>query len=131
MCCKLIKQFKPPSPTSLLTGCLSASYSWLLLGVSWEARASLRLSRINHEGPPRNIVFECPFYRILATLPGGFFPGKRSHNALRDIEDEIYSRSGVRDDMKRDGLARAITGTPQFLLTMKYNCPGQNSTLVS
>lgn len=48
-----------------------------------------------------------------------------------DIEDEIYSRSGVRDDMKRDGLARAITGTRQFLLTMKYNCRGQNSTLVS
>lgn len=51
-------------------------------------------------GPPRNIVFECSFYWIPATLPSGFFPGQRSHNALRGIEDEIYSHSGVRDDMK-------------------------------
>lgn len=69
-------------------------------------------------GPPRNIVFEYPFYRIPATLPSGFFPGRRSHNALGDIEDEIYSHSGVRDNTKRGGLVRAITGTSQFLLTM-------------
>ncbi|KAL4951595.1 hypothetical protein BDW69DRAFT_36653 [Aspergillus filifer] len=71
-------------------------------------------------GPEHDVVFECPFYQIPATIPSGFFPGRILNNALVDIEDEIYSRSGVRDDMKRDELVKAITGTPQFLLNMQY-----------
>ncbi|QVM09593.1 hypothetical protein D8B26_004248 [Coccidioides posadasii str. Silveira] len=55
-------------------------------------------------GPEREVTFECPFYRISATIPSGFFPGRKSNNALEDIEDEIYSHSGVRDDRKRDEL---------------------------
>ena len=67
-------------------------------------------------GPPRNVVFKYPSYRLSATLPSGFFPGRRAEDALGDIEDEIYSHSGVRDDTKRDRLVRAITGTPEFSL---------------
>ncbi|KAL4934966.1 hypothetical protein BDV06DRAFT_234851 [Aspergillus oleicola] len=61
-------------------------------------------------GPEHDVVFECPFYRISATIPSGFFPGRRSNNALVDIEDEIYSHE----------LVKAINGTPQFLFTMQY-----------
>ena len=68
-------------------------------------------------GPPRKIVFEYPSYRLSATLPSGFFPGQGSDNALADIENEIYSHSGVRDDTKRDRLVRAITGIPEFSLS--------------
>ncbi|PYH96879.1 hypothetical protein BO71DRAFT_374435 [Aspergillus ellipticus CBS 707.79] len=71
-------------------------------------------------GPEHDVVFEYPFYRIQATILSGFFHGRRSNNVLVDIEDEIYSRSGVRDDIKRDQFVKAITGTPQFLFTMQY-----------
>ncbi|KAL4789464.1 hypothetical protein BDV19DRAFT_397021 [Aspergillus venezuelensis] len=71
-------------------------------------------------GPEHDVVFKCPFYQISATIPSGFFPGRRSNNALVEIEDEIYSYSGVHDDMKRDELVKAITRTPQFLLNMQY-----------
>ncbi|BCR83531.1 uncharacterized protein ACHE_10933A [Aspergillus chevalieri] len=82
-------------------------------------------------GPERNVVFACPFYDISTTIPSGFFPGRRSNNALEDIEYEIYSHSGVRDDMKRDELVKAITGNPQFFPTIRYKYPGQSETLGS
>ncbi|KAG2417206.1 hypothetical protein HFD88_008425 [Aspergillus terreus] len=64
-------------------------------------------------GPERTVVFESqePSYRITTSIPGEFFPGLRSGNALRDIEDEIYRRSGRRDCMKRDELVKAIART--------------------
>ncbi|CRG91094.1 hypothetical protein PISL3812_08142 [Talaromyces islandicus] len=61
-------------------------------------------------GPERNVIFTCPFYQISTTIPNTFFPGRRSNNALEDIEDEIYSHSGVRDNTKRDMLIKAISG---------------------
>ncbi|KAL3471730.1 hypothetical protein BJX99DRAFT_262951 [Aspergillus californicus] len=66
-------------------------------------------------GPERPVVFECPMYRISTLVPSGFFCGRRTGNALRDIEDEIYSHTGVRDDQKRDELMKAIQGAPANL----------------
>ncbi|RJE18780.1 hypothetical protein PHISCL_08881 [Aspergillus sclerotialis] len=64
-------------------------------------------------GTERDVVFECPFYKN-----GEFFPGRRSNNALDDIEGEIYRHSGVRDDMKRDELVKAIMCWPSILLNL-------------
>ncbi|KAE8400819.1 hypothetical protein BDV37DRAFT_296696 [Aspergillus pseudonomiae] len=62
-------------------------------------------------GTERDVVFECLFiYQASTTIPNEFFPGRRSSNALEDIEDEIYYYSGVRNDMKRDVLVQVITG---------------------
>lgn len=62
-------------------------------------------------GPDRNVVFECPgMYRISTTIRGGFFSGNKSDNTLRDLEEEIYSHSGVRNDLKRDELVKSISG---------------------
>lgn len=71
-------------------------------------------------GPERNVVFEWPFYQISTTIPSEFFPGRRSDNALGDIGDEIYEYSGVRNDMKRDELVKAITGSPQTFPIIQY-----------
>ncbi|KAE8132450.1 hypothetical protein BDV38DRAFT_275130 [Aspergillus pseudotamarii] len=72
-------------------------------------------------GPERNVVFECLFiYQASTIIPNGFFPGRRSSNALEDIEDEIYYHSGVRNDMKRDVLVQAITGWHQFFPIIHY-----------
>lgn len=69
--------------------------------------------------PPRNAVTECPFYRIPATILSEFFPRRRSNNVFGGyMEGECNNCSGVRDNMKRDELVKAITGTPQILLTM-------------
>lgn len=65
-------------------------------------------------GPEHEIVFEYPLYRVPAMIPSGFFPGRRSGNALQDIACEIYSHSGAFDDMKRDELVKAITRNPGF-----------------
>lgn len=42
-------------------------------------------------GPERTVVFELqsPAYTISTSIPGEFFPGQRSRDALRDVEDEI------------------------------------------
>ncbi|KAL4985265.1 hypothetical protein BDW68DRAFT_165466 [Aspergillus falconensis] len=64
-------------------------------------------------GPDRTVVFENRFYHITTTIPDEFFPGKRSGNALQDVEDEIVSHLGVRDDRKRDELVIAISGSPR------------------
>ena len=78
-------------------------------------------------GRDRDVVFECPFYRIKVTIPSGFFLGRRSNNALGDIEDEIYSHSGVRDDKKRDELVKAIAENPFFpALRYKYSGHSEN-----
>ncbi|RAL03486.1 uncharacterized protein BO80DRAFT_284736 [Aspergillus ibericus CBS 121593] len=66
-------------------------------------------------GPPRRVVFEWPGLQASTTIPTGFFPGRRSNNPLQDIADEIYSRSGARDDLKRDELVQAISGRLPFL----------------
>jgi hypothetical protein len=71
-------------------------------------------------GPERNVVFACRSYQIETTIPRDFFPGQRSNNALEDIEDEIYSHSGIRDNMKRDELVKAITGSFQFFPIIQY-----------
>ncbi|KAE8130867.1 hypothetical protein BDV38DRAFT_42195 [Aspergillus pseudotamarii] len=75
-------------------------------------------------GPEHEIVFECPLYRVPAMIPSGFFPGRRSGNALQDIAYEIYSHSGAFDDMKRDELVKAITRNPQFFPTIRYQRRG-------
>lgn len=67
-------------------------------------------------GAERDVVFECPAYRISTTIPSGFFPERISNNALKDIGDEIYRYSGVRDDLKRDELLRSIIGRPNVSL---------------
>lgn len=63
-------------------------------------------------GAERDVVFECPFYKISTTIPSGFFPGRISDNALNDIGNEIYRHSGVHDDWKRDELVKSIVGRP-------------------
>ncbi|KAL5042241.1 hypothetical protein BDW71DRAFT_217091 [Aspergillus fruticulosus] len=70
-------------------------------------------------GTEHEIVFECPLYQVPAMIPSGFFPGRRSGNALQDIACEIYSHSGAFDDMKRDELVKAITRNPQFFPTIR------------
>lgn len=77
-------------------------------------------------GRERDVIFECPFYRIKVTIPSGFFLRWRSYNALGDIEDEIYSHSGVRDDKKRDELVKAIAGNPQFFPALRYKYSGHS-----
>jgi hypothetical protein len=64
-------------------------------------------------GPDRTVVFESRFYQITTTIPDGFFPGRRSGNALQDIEDEVRSHLGVRNEKKRDELVKAISGSPR------------------
>ncbi|KAJ9372674.1 hypothetical protein DTO282E5_2707 [Paecilomyces variotii] len=75
-------------------------------------------------GKGRDVVFEYPLYKAPTTIPDGFFPGRRSNNALEDLGDEIYRYSGVRDDMKRDELVKSIMGPiPAFLYpTFQYRC---------
>ncbi|KAL3437483.1 hypothetical protein BDV09DRAFT_192848 [Aspergillus tetrazonus] len=63
-------------------------------------------------GPDRTVVFESRFYQIITTIPDEFFPGRRSGNALQDIEEEIWSHLGVRNEMKRDELVMAISRSP-------------------
>lgn len=70
-------------------------------------------------GPERDVVFEWPF-NWSTTIPSEFFPGRRSNSALEDIGDEIYSRSGVRDDMKRDELVKSIMGRPSIFPSFLY-----------
>ncbi|KAL4754366.1 hypothetical protein BDW72DRAFT_190228 [Aspergillus terricola var. indicus] len=55
-------------------------------------------------GPDRTVVFESSFYQITTTIPDEVFPGRRSGNALQDVEDEVRYRLGVRD---------AISGSPR------------------
>lgn len=71
-------------------------------------------------GTERVVTFECPFYKNSTIIPSEFFPGKRSNDALKDIEDEIYRRTGVRDDMKRDELVKGIMGRPHVFPTFLY-----------
>ncbi|KAL2005968.1 hypothetical protein VTN00DRAFT_9622 [Thermoascus crustaceus] len=71
-------------------------------------------------GPDRDVVFECPFYTISTKIPSGFLPGKGSKSPMEDIEDKIYSHTGVRDDMKRDQLMKAISGTPYAFPDIMY-----------
>ncbi|KAK9629781.1 hypothetical protein V6Z98_003329 [Aspergillus fumigatus] len=71
-------------------------------------------------GPERNVVFACRSYQITTAIPRGFFPGQRLNNALEDIEDEIYSHSGIRDITKRDELVKAITGSFQLFPIVQY-----------
>lgn len=59
-------------------------------------------------GESRLVEFECPLYRIVTVVPDEFFCGRRTEDALVDIEDEIQYRTGVRDDHKRDKLMKAI-----------------------
>ena len=47
-----------------------------------------------------NTIFECPSYRIQATIPSLYFLRRRLSYTLEDIEYRIYSYSGVRDNMK-------------------------------
>ncbi|KAJ5751477.1 uncharacterized protein N7511_008442 [Penicillium nucicola] len=77
-------------------------------------------------GRERDVIFECPFYRIRLTIPNGFFLERRSNNALGDIEDEIYRHSGVRDDQKRDELVKAIAGITQFFPALRYEYSGHS-----
>ena len=71
-------------------------------------------------GRKRDVVFEYPLYRVPTTIPDGFFPGRRSNNALQDLGDEIYNRSGVRDDMKRDELVKSIMAIAFLYPTFQY-----------
>lgn len=80
-------------------------------------------------GLEHDAVFEYPSYRIQATIPSLCFLGRGSSYALEDIEHEIYSHSGVRDDMKRDVLVEAITGNQLFFPTLRYKYPGQSENL--
>ncbi|KAL4761373.1 uncharacterized protein BDW70DRAFT_168115 [Aspergillus foveolatus] len=64
-------------------------------------------------GLDRTVVFESRFCQITTTIPDGFFPGRRLGNALQDIQDEIWSRLGVRNEKKRDELVKAISGPPR------------------
>jgi hypothetical protein len=59
-------------------------------------------------GPERDVAFECSFYRISSIIPGGYFPGRRSNDALEDVED----------DKKRDELVKAISGRPRTFPTL-------------
>ncbi|PIG79218.1 hypothetical protein AARAC_011830 [Aspergillus arachidicola] len=69
------------------------------------------LAKFEGGGPERNVIFASPTYQISTTIPSEYFPGRRSNNALGDLEDEIYRHLGIRDDMKRDELVKAITGS--------------------
>ncbi|KAL6229069.1 P-loop containing nucleoside triphosphate hydrolase protein [Aspergillus navahoensis] len=59
-------------------------------------------------GESRLVEFECPLYRIVTVVPNKFFCGRRTEDALADIEDEILYCTGMRDDLKRDELMKAI-----------------------
>lgn len=72
------------------------------------------------DGPEREVTFESQFYTISTKIPGGLFSGSRSTNALRDIEDEIFSHSGVRDDKKRDLLVHEIGGVSNIFAFLQY-----------
>lgn len=80
-------------------------------------------------GPEHDVVFECPLYQITTRVPSGLFLGQRSNNTLGDIEYEIYSRSGVHDDMKRDELVKAITGNPHFPPILQYEYLDQSENI--
>ncbi|KAL4736615.1 hypothetical protein BDV11DRAFT_193493 [Aspergillus similis] len=64
-------------------------------------------------GPDRTVIFESNLYHIKTTIPDEFFPGKRSGNALQDVDDEIRYRTGVQNERKRDELVKAISGSPR------------------
>lgn len=71
-------------------------------------------------GKGRDVVFEYPLYiRPEQRFPDGFFPGRRSNNALEDLGDEIYCLSGVRDDMKRGELVKINHG-PYSCFSVPY-----------
>lgn len=40
-------------------------------------------------GESRLVEFDCPLYRIVTVVPDEFFCGRRTEDALVDIEDEI------------------------------------------
>lgn len=43
-------------------------------------------------------------------MPYGIFPGHRSHNALRQLEDELHFHTRICDSMNRDELVKPIMG---------------------
>ncbi|KAL4904451.1 hypothetical protein BDW74DRAFT_179030 [Aspergillus multicolor] len=81
-------------------------------------------------GESRSVKFKCPLYRIVTVVPDEFFCGRRTVDALVDIEDEIKCRTGSRDDQKRDELMKAIANVslaPSSFPTIIYQ--GNNPML--
>ncbi|KAL4931809.1 uncharacterized protein BDV17DRAFT_288393 [Aspergillus undulatus] len=64
--------------------------------------------------PGQTVVFDnSPLYHTTTIIPDGFFPERRSGDALRDLDHEIHRRLGVRNEEKRDELVKAISGSPR------------------
>lgn len=61
------------------------------------------------------------FIRFEPKFPADFYPeGDQRTQWREDIEDEIYGHTGVRDNMKRDQLVKATSGTPRAFLDLVY-----------
>lgn len=59
-------------------------------------------------GDLRYITFENRFYEVKALVPSDYFIGQ-GENPLEDLEDEIFTNTGLRDDIWRDQLVQAIS----------------------
>lgn len=64
-------------------------------------------------GPDRDVVFSGD-PKVPSSIPSGFFPGKRSSSALKNIGEEIYRHTGVYNDLKRGQLMKSIYGRDPF-----------------
>ena len=61
----------------------------------------------------RQVTFECSYYSVSATMPGGLLGSDGGGlSVLGVLEYEMYRRSGVRDLYWRDQLVKAITAGP-------------------
>lgn len=68
----------------------------------------------------REVRFECSYYSLSATMPGGLLGGDGRLSPLGMLEYEMYRRSGVRDLYWRDQLVKAITAGPYSFAHAEY-----------
>lgn len=70
--------------------------------------------------PDRQVTFDCSYYSMSATMPGGLLGGDGRLSPLGLLEYEMYRRSGVRDLYWRDQLVKAITAGPYSFAHAEY-----------
>ena len=68
----------------------------------------------------REVRFECSYYSLSATMPGGLLGGDGRLSPLGMLEYEMYRRSGVRDLYWRDQLVKAIAAGPYPFTHTEY-----------
>ncbi|RHZ61287.1 hypothetical protein CDV55_104155 [Aspergillus turcosus] len=60
------------------------------------------------------VIFNTPAFEYHGQIPRNSLPGQAERGPLVALEDEMYRRTGRRDDLVRDELVRTICGVPHM-----------------